>query len=149
MSTRTAIDTMGTPVLRGRLQAAFGKPTRNADALKKVGYSGSEYVQFEYWLVVNDSIPILAMDIDGPFGQGLLLAGPEVHERYLPQIKQDLTDRLVARRFSDPYVDYYLSYERDQWFRTGYNGSEYFQRTVRRPPGWSRRPRVDRWVIHR
>jgi len=149
MSARTPIDTLGTPVLRGRLQAAFGKPTRNADALRKVGYAGSEYVQFEYWLVVNDSIPILAMDIDGPFGQGLLLAGPESHERYLPQIKQDLAERLIARRFSDPYVDYYLSYERDQWYRTGYNGSEYFQRTVRRPPGWSRRPRVDRWVIHR
>ena len=149
MSSRAPIDTMGTPVLRGRLQAAFGKPTRNADALRKVGYSGSEYVQFEYWLVVNDSIPILAMDIDGPFGTGLLLAGPESHERYLPQIKHDLSERLLARRFSDPYVDYYLSYERDQWYRTGYNGSEYFQRTVRRPPGWSRRPRVDRWVIHR
>ena len=149
MDARSPIDTMGTPVLRGRLQAAFGTPTRNADALRKVGYAGSEYVQFEYWLVVNDSIPILAMDVDGPFGRGLLLAGPESHERYLPQIKQDLAERLLSRRFSDPYVDYYLSYERDQWFRTGYNGSEYFQRIVRRPPGWSRRPRVDRWVIHR
>ncbi|MEO0557712.1 MAG: hypothetical protein AAF170_05950 [Bacteroidota bacterium] len=149
MSARSPIDTMATPVLRGRLQAAFGKPTRNADALKKVGYSGSEYVQFEYWLVVNDSIPILAMDIDGPFGRGLLVAGPEAYDRYLPQIKRDLGERLIARRFSDPYVDYYLSYERNRWYRTGYNGAEYFQRTVRRPPGWSRRPQVERWVIHR
>ena len=149
MSTRAPIDTLGTPVLRGRLQATFGTPTRNADALRKVGYAGSEYVQFEYWLVVNDSIPILAMDVDGPFGQGLLLAGPEAYERFLPQIKGDLSERLLARPGADPYVDYYLSYERDQWFRTGYNGTDYFQRTVRQPPRWTRRPRVDRWVIHR
>ena len=149
MSQRSPIDTFATPTLRGRLQATFGTPTRNADALRKVGYSGSEYVQFEYWLVVNDSIPVLAMDVDGPFGRGLLLAGPEAYERYLGQIKADLAARLLARPSADPYVDYYLSYERDQWYRTGYNGTEYFQRTVRRPPRWSNRPRVDRWVIHR
>ena len=64
------VDSLQTPALRGRLQAAFGRPTRNADAQRRYGYGGSEYVQFEYWFVVNDSIPVLALDIDGPFGRG-------------------------------------------------------------------------------
>lgn len=142
------IDTTRTTALRGRLQAVFGDPTRNADALRQVGYAGSETVQFEYWFVVNDSIPVLVMDIDGPFGRGLLLAGDEADAAVLPHLKADLAVRLAAAVGPDPWVDYYRSYERGQWFRTGYNGETLFTVEIR-PPAWSRRARVDRWNIHR
>jgi len=79
-----AIDSLSTQILRGRLQAAFGRPTRNADAQQRYGYGGSEYIQFEYWFVVNDSIPVLALDLDGPFGRGLVLASDEPHADVLP-----------------------------------------------------------------
>ena len=41
------VDTTGTQALRGRLQAAFGRPTRNGDAQRRYGYGGSEDIQFE------------------------------------------------------------------------------------------------------
>ena len=143
-----AIDTMGTPELRGRLQAAFGRPTRNADAQQRYGYGGSEYVQFEYWFVVNDSIPVLALDLDGPFGEGLLVAGDEVHADLLDDLKRDLAGEILAVRRPDPWVDYYHAYDRETWYRTGYNGTDYFTVPVR-TPRWSGRTVPDRWIIHR
>ena len=142
------VDSLDTAALRGRLQAAFGDPTRNADAQRRHGYGGSEYVQFEYWFVVNDSIPVLALDIDGPFGRGLLVATDEPYADILQDLKANLSNRLGAARRPDPWVDYYHSYERGAWYRTGYNGAESFTVAVR-PPRWSGRADTQRWVIHR
>lgn len=142
------IDTVETRDLRGRLQYLFGKPTRNADALRQENYSGSEYVQFEYWFVVNDSIPALILDIDGPFGRGLVLAGSEEHERILPLLKTDLSERLMRAPGPDPYVDYYHAFDRGSWYRTGYNGVDFFTVGIR-APRWSFSSRPQRWVIHR
>ena len=145
---RLALDTTATPLIRGRLQGIFGRPTRNADALRQVGYTGNEFVQFEYWFVVNDSIPVLLLDLDGPFGRGLLLAGSEEFADVLPVLKANLSDRLFAATGPDPFVDYYHSFERRQWYRTGYNGTEFFTVPIR-APGWVQSRAVDRWVIHR
>ena len=144
----SAVDSLDTPTLRGRLQAAFGGPTRNADAQRRYGYGGSEHIQFEYWFVVNDSIPVLALDLDGPFGRGLLVASDEPHEGLLPHLKRDLSARLAAVRREDPWVDYYHAFERRAWFRTGFNGAERFTVEVR-APRWSGRADAGRWVIHR
>ena len=140
-------DSLETTALRGKLQAAFGRPTRNGDAQKRYGYGGSEFIQFEYWFVVNDSIPILALDVDGPFGQGLLVATAEEYARILPAIKADLSARLEGQR-PVPWLDYYHSFERGRWFKTGFNGTETYVLDVR-PPRWSGRDGSDRWVIHR
>ncbi len=140
------LDTTATAELRGRLQAAFGRPTRNADAQRRYGYGGSEFVQFEYWFVVNDSIPLLALDVDGPFGRGLLLAGDEAQAHLLPTLRTQLSRRLGRAR-PVPYVDYYHAEERSAWYRTGYNGAEWFTRPVR-PPRWAGQA-GDRWIIHR
>ncbi len=145
---RLALDTTATPLLRGRLQGVFGRPTRNADALRQVGYTGNEFVQFEYWFVVNDSIPVLLLDLDGPFGRGLLLAGSEEFADVLPVLKANLSDQLFAATGPDPFVDYYHSFEREQWYRTGYNGTDFFTVPIR-APGWVQSRAVDRWVIHR
>lgn len=142
------LDTTATTTLRGLLQSVFGAPTRNADAFRQVGYAGAETVQFEYWFVVNDSIPVLVMDIDGPFGRGLLLAGSESDAALLPLLKADLFARLDDALGPDPWVDYYRSFDRGAWYRTGYNGTALFTVEIR-PPAWSRRSGVDRWNIHR
>ena len=147
-SRQTVVDTTGTPLLRALLQSAFGRPTRNADAVRQVGYTGNEFVQFEYWFVVNDSIPVLLLDLDGPFGRGLLVAGSEEFASELSALKANLAIRLLGAPGPDPFVDYYHSFERQQWFRTGYNGTDYFTVPIR-PPGWSQRDTVDRWIIHR
>ncbi|MGB3542980.1 MAG: hypothetical protein WBA11_08660 [Rubrivirga sp.] len=140
-------DTLDTHALRGKLQAEFGRPTRNGDAQRRYGYGGSEYIQFEYWFVVNDSIPLLALDIDGPFGRGLLVASDEEYQDILPDLKADLSARIEAQR-PDPWLDYYHSFERGRWFKTGFNGTEDYTLPVR-PPRWSGREGSDRWVIHR
>ena len=145
---RLAVDTTGTPLVRALLQSVFGRPTRNADALRQVGYSGNEYVQFEYWFVVNDSIPVLLLDLDGPYGRGVLLAGSEAFADVLPGLKADLSRQLFAEAGPAPFVDYYHSFERRQWVRTGFNGADYFTVPIR-PPGWVRSRAVDRWLIHR
>ncbi len=142
------VDTSRTTLLRGRLQAAFGPPTRNGDALRRHGYGGSEHVQFEYWFVVNDSIPVVALDVDGPFGEGLLVASDERYTPLLAPIRADLSARLEAAGRPDPWLDYYHSFERKQWYRTGFNGADLFVVEVR-PPRWSGRSDTDRWIIHR
>lgn len=143
------LDTLSTLELRGRLNTLFGAPTRNAAAAEQEGYAGSDFVQFEYWLVANDSIPVLVLDVDGPFGRGLLVAGSEAHRRLLPAIKADLGTRLRASGPPTPYADYYQSADRRQWYRVGYDGAAYFTREVR-APRWARRPRTgQKWVIYR
>ena len=145
---RAAVDTTNTAALRGRLQAAFGDPTRNGDAQKRHGYGGSEHVQFEYWFAVNDTIPVLVLDLDGPFGRGLMIAADESQAPLLPALKRDLAQRLARETSPDPWLDYYHSYERGEWYRTGFNGTEHYVTRVR-PPRWSGRGGGDRWVIHR
>ena len=144
---RAAIDTTNTAVLRGQLQAAFGDPTRNGDAQKRHGYGGSERVQFEYWFAVNDTIPVLVLDLDGPFGRGLMIAADEAQAALLPALKADLAARLARERTPDPWLDYYHSFERGAWYRTGYNGAERYVVEVR-PPRWGGAA-GDRWIIHR
>ena len=143
-----ALDTTATPTLRARLQSTFGRPTRNADAVRQVGYSGNEFVQFEYWFVVNDSIPLLLLDLDGPFGRGVLVAGAEAFADALPELRADLSRQLTDAPGPDPFVDYYHSFERRQWYRTGYNGADFFTVPIREP-GWTRRETPQRWNIHR
>ncbi|MDT0632582.1 hypothetical protein RQM47_08760 [Rubrivirga sp. S365] len=142
-----AIDTTSTAVLRGQLQAAFGDPTRNGDAQKRYGYGGSDHVQFEYWFAVNDTIPVLVLDLDGPFGRGLMIAADEEQAAFLPALKADLARRLAAERRPVPWLDYYHSFARRTWYRTGYNGTEFYVREVR-PPRWAGAA-GDRWIIHR
>jgi len=143
-----ALDTVATPRLRALLNGAFGAPTRNAAAAEQEGYAGSEFVQFEYWLVVNDTIPLLVLDRDGPFGRGVIVAGSEAHRRYLPLLTADLARRLGDAR-PTPYVDYYHAYDRRQWFQTGFDGAAYYTHETRTPRWASARRRNERWRIFR
>lgn len=136
---RTPIDTMATPEVRARLHATFGMPTRSPVARSTPETTaGSPYVQFEYWFAVNDTIPFVVMDTDGPFGQGVVLVGDEAHAEILGELKEDLTQRLLTQHRLMPYVDYYQSRERDQWYRTGYDGERYYVIEADRPR-WARR----------
>lgn len=142
------LDTLSTPAVRGKLNGLFGAPTRNAAALEQEGYAGSEYVQFEYWLEVNNEIPVLVMDTDGPFGRGVMLAIDEAYVEFFADIKRDLFDKLTEAD-PVPYADYVLSHVRGQWYRTGFDGEEYFTRTTRRPRWARNRPRDEKWRIFR
>ena len=140
---------------RGRLGFAFGAPTRNAAAQEQEGYAGDPEVLFEYWFVVNDTIPVLVIDPAGPDGRGLLLAGrrtdiaehPLVHE----QIKAALYDVAAAQPRMTPFVDYVYSRATGRWTRAGYDGTRLFAEPAR-APRWARRVLSaddDKWRIHR
>ena len=140
---------------RGRLGFAFGAPTRNAAAQEQEGYAGDPEVLFEYWFVVNDSIPVLVIDPAGPDGDGLLLAGrrkdvaqhPLVHE----QIKAALYDVAAAQPRMAPFVDYVYSRATRRWTRAGFDGSALFAEPTR-TPRWARRVLSadgEKWRIHR
>jgi len=141
-------DTLATSHFRARLNGLFGAPTRNAAAMEQEEYAGSEFVQFEYWLIANDSIPILLLDIDGPFGRGLLVAADEAYVDDYSALKTDLYERIFESA-PTPYTDYYHSRERREWYRTGFDGTEYFIREVRRPRWATRRSRDEKWRIFR
>jgi len=136
---RTPIDTMATPVVRARLNGVFGAPTRTPVARSRpTMQGGSAYVQFEYWFVVNDTIPFVVMDRDGPFGRGLTLVADEEHAEVLPALVEAFAKRLTNATRLMPYVDYYQSQERNAWFRTGFDGEEYYIIETDRPR-WARR----------
>lgn len=149
MHFHTPLDTLPTPEVRARLFGRFGAPTRTAVARGVEGFEGSVHVQFEYWFVVNDSIPFVALDVDGPFGHGLVLAGDYADEPVLGQLKRDLTHRLLRHDRLMPYVDYYFSRDRDQWYRTGYDGTDYYVEEVDRPRWARRRSETGRWYLFR
>lgn len=142
------IDTMSTLELRSRLTQRFGTPTRNAAAARQERYAGSEFVQFEYWLVANDSIPVLVLDTHGPFGRGLLIAADERQRDLFVRIKRDLSRRLLTAPPTVEFVDYYHDPEEKQWYKTGFDGSSFFTEAIRRPR-WSRNFQGEKWVIHR
>ena len=148
-------DTTATLEHRGRLGFAFGAPTRNAAAQEQERYAGDPEVLFEYWFVVNDTLPVLVIDPAGPDGRGLLVAGrrrdvaehPLVHE----QIKAALYDMAAAQPRMTPYVDYVYSRTTGRWTRAGYDGTRLFAEPTR-APRWSRRILADdgqKWRIHR
>lgn len=145
----TPLDTTATPALRAYLNDRFGPPTRTAVARGVKGFEGSLDVQFEYWFVVNDSIPFVVLDKDGPFGKGLVLAGDYAHEAVLGQLKRDLTETLTARPRMMPYVDYYRHREREQWYRAGYDGETFFVVPIDRPRWARRRSSSGKWYLFR
>jgi len=120
----TFLDTTRTPILRARLQAQFGAPTR-ALADRPLEKPPDNRTQFEYWFVVNDSIPVQVMDPRGPKGRGLIVA---VEQAYRDRLRV-LRDTLLAplhRSEPAPHVDYYYDARRERWYRTGFDGQSFF-----------------------
>ncbi|MCS3655357.1 hypothetical protein [Salinibacter ruber] len=138
----TFLDTTRTPALRARLQAKFGDPTQTlADAPIEDSLAGRP--QFEYWFVVNDSIPVQVMDGRGPQGRGLIVAADRAYRHRLRGLRDTLLAPLQDAGPA-PHVDYYYDERRRRWYRTGYDGRSFFLTPISRGaivPG--RRPRLD------
>ncbi|WP_263784710.1 hypothetical protein [Salinibacter grassmerensis] len=141
-SDHTFLDTTRTPALRARLQAEFGDPTQTlADA--PLDDPPTDRPQFEYWFVVNDSIPVQVTDGRGPQGRGLIVAADRAYRDQL----RGLRDTLLAplrNVGTAPHVDYYYDERRERWYRAGFDGQSFFLTPISRGdivPG--RRPRLD------
>ena len=66
----------------------------------------------------------------------------------MPYIKADLTQRLLAAPPNVPFVDYYHDYDRQAWFKAGFDGEAFFTEPIR-TPRWARNFVGDKWLIHR
>ena len=138
----TFFDTTRTPALRARLEAQFGSPTATLADTHPDSVEGNQ-PQFEYWFVVNDSIPVRVTDANGPRDRGLIVAAPRRLRHRLRALRAALLRPLRQPRRA-PYVDYYYDDTNRRWYRTGYDGRSFFLERIPRytiVPG--RRPTLD------
>lgn len=135
------IDNIPTMEVRARMQAAFGAPTKNViDMLAEADFRPAKYIQFEYWFEINDSIPMVILDPNGPFSNGLTYGGLPKYVDLMPEIKRELSKLLMGVQVLGEYNDYYYALdERDRatrkpipegWYLVEYkNGSFKYDRT--------------------
>ena len=137
---RTFFDTTRTVDLRARLQAHFDAPTYTlADDLQP---NRDDFDQFAYWFVVNDSIPVVVSDANGPRDRGLIVSTERRWRSVLPEVRQAVLKPLKETPDRAPYVDYFYDTVDGRWYRVGYDGTDFFMEPVprreltpgRRPP---------------
>lgn len=120
----TFFDTTRTQELRARLQAHFGDPTQTlGDADPQNVEAGR--AQFEYWFVVNDSIPVRVTDASGPLDRGLIVMTDRRYRERILALRDTLLGVLRQPKRA-PYADYYYDELAERWYRAGYNGESYF-----------------------
>lgn len=132
----TPIDNQKTNEVRARLQAVFGSPTQTIeDLIGQPDFRPGKAIQFEYWFVINDSIPLMILDVDGPFGRGLVYGAASRYIDLMPQIKRAFSSMLMNVDSLGNYQDYYYSPERAQWFDVRYQNGEFTTKKIGSPPG--------------
>lgn len=128
------LDSVSTGTIRAKLEALYGTPSNTiVDIMQDREPRGAEYIQFEYWFVLNGSVPFIVLDVDGPFEEGLVFAGDVATQDILSEAKRALVDQIINEENKARYVDYYYSFDRREWFITGYDGDEEFVRPISRP----------------
>lgn len=142
-------DTTRTRDLRARLQAQYGDPTRTLAEVYSNEWVASpdstreDPIQYEYWFVVNDSLPVRVSDVDGPGGRGVIFSTSRTYRQHIEALRAALLHPLRENERA-PYVDYYHNEDTRRWYRVGYDGRTFFRERIARfdiVPG--RRPRLD------
>ena len=128
------LDTMMTREIRGRLEAHFGKPTRTlADEDAVASAATGEIFQFEYWFILEDEIPLIVTDVNGPFERGVATSTLERFGDRLRELRDVFMSPVIESDRKAPFVDYYYEDEALQWYRTGYDSREFFLEQIQRP----------------
>lgn len=137
------LDTTETPELRARLEDRFGAPTLTlVETLADTGLATDDYIQFEYWIVVNDSIPVRIMDVGGPLDRGLVLVSSAQMRSQLIALRDALQRLLFEEAKEAPYIDYYFDELTSTWYESGYDGRRYFSKRITQPVLLRRRPLI-------
>lgn len=128
------LDRMPAIEIRAVLQSAYGDPTQTVeDIIEKDGYlRDGKSIQFEYWFIIDGNIPMMVLDLEGPFDKGLVYVGASRYVDLMPGVKRTLTKEL---RNASPkeYTDYFFSPERDQWYKVSYQAGEYKKEAIEQP----------------
>jgi len=134
---RVELDGRQTNEIRARLQKVYGEPTRTLeDNIRLFGLNVNTAIQFEYWFVVNDSIPLMVIDVGGPFFEGLAYSIARGHRGQMHEIKKVLSDKLMSlgRDELANYADYYYSINHRQWYLVTHKDGLYRTNEISRPP---------------
>ena len=126
----TVFDTTRTLELRARMEAQFGAPTQTV-ADFSADKRPDDPPQFEYWFVVNDSIPVMVSDAGGPYDRGLILATDARYRDDLRALRKALLAPVADSTDRSPFVDYYYDPVEDEWYRAGFDGGEFFVEPIR------------------
>jgi hypothetical protein len=139
MQRATTMDHLPTSELRARFQALLGDPTLKLEHLiHKPEFRAAECIQFEYWIVVNDSIPVMILDVDGPFTSGLVYGVASRYVDVMPGVKRALSNKIMGVREMGEYTDYFYSPERDEWYEVSYRNGNFNNRKIDRPARFPR-----------
>lgn len=134
----TKLDDRQTNEIRARLQAQFGDPTQTLeDLINKANFRPGKAIQFEYWFMVNDSIPLMVLDWNGPFGSGLTYGGASKYVDLMPQIKREFVQKLMSVDQLGEYKDYFYSPEKEQWYIVKYEDGKFRNEEIDSPEGMS------------
>jgi hypothetical protein len=148
-STRQRVDTTRTNDLRARMQAIFGDPTRTLVEAGPVELlSRDEIIEFEYWFVLNDSIPVIVMDTNGPWDRGVVLASSIEQRDVLDELKAQFLGQLLDGNLRSPFADFYYNPELSEWYVTGYDGAYFFDKRIEPPEPGSGRPEIRTFVTN-
>lgn len=119
--------------LRARLESVFGEPTKTIEDIVERGkLRAGKAIQFEYWFIVDGEIPMMILDLDGPFADGLVYVGASRYIDLMPAVKRSLTRQLLETE-PKAYIDYFYSPEREQWYEVRYQNGEYTKKEVDKP----------------
>lgn len=130
-NTLAPLDTMLTREIRARLESEFGAPTRTlADNGALSTLKLDEYVQFEYWFLVNGDWPIVIMDVNGPFERGVVVSGRAEQRESLIDIRNQILEPILKSPKRAPFTDYFFEQEIGEWYLTGFDGRSYFLEPV-------------------
>lgn len=144
------LDTTRTSELRAHLESYFGPPTQTITELLDAQprtRTLDRYVQFEYWFILNDSIPLVFMDVNGPLERGLIVSSDERYRDILLGVRESFLKEFMQVSRPTAFVDYYFDARTLNWYYTGYNGTEYFMELIGQPNLALGRPWLD--VIER
>ena len=119
--------------LRARLESVFGEPTKTIEDIVERGkLRAGKAIQFEYWFIVDGEIPMMILDLDGPFADGLVYVGASRYIDLMPAVKRSLTRQLLETE-PKAYIDYFYSPEREQWYEVCYQNGVYTKKEVDKP----------------
>ncbi|MCG8373288.1 MAG: hypothetical protein MI700_07125 [Balneolales bacterium] len=119
--------------IRAKLESIYGAPTKTIENVMGDGkFRAGKAIQFEYWFIVNGEIPMMILDLDGPFADGLVYVGASRFVDLMPEVKRTLT-RAVTEADPKEYVDYFFSPEREQWYKVSYQNGEYKKEEIDTP----------------
>ena len=130
------VDTTRTIELRAQLEAYFGPPTQTItelEARQERSMFRDRNIQFEYWFIVNDSIPLIFMDVNGPRERGLITATDYRYREIILSLRESFLKDPIQTGDYAPFIDYYYDPYNRQWYETGFNGNRYFTNPIPKP----------------